>query len=245
MVVMMRSIGVPARLVGGYRASDELTERGEFLYREEQAHTWVEVFFPKYGWIPFEPTPNVAEPFNYPGEGDAQQQPDQLPEQSLEPTPTPDSATEPTPEATPGFAEPPSDGANSDGGGLLSNGLGLVTLGLTAIAAVIVGSMALAWIWGLRGLRPGAALYARAIRVGRLFGIEPHPTMTPREYAVEFGRSVPRAGRAVAVVADIYSAERYGGIEVSEEAKRGGDRAWHDVRAAVLRWRPWRKRLKG
>jgi hypothetical protein len=66
--------------------------------------------------------------------------------------------------------------------------------------------------------------------------------MTPREFAQEFGQAVPRAQRAVSVVADLYSAERYGGIEVSEEARSSGQQAWRSWRSAGLGWRPWRRR---
>ena len=64
MIVMVRSLGIPARLVSGYNYSGETDPQGDVVYRENQAHTWVEVFFPEYGWVPFEPTTNQAE-FTY------------------------------------------------------------------------------------------------------------------------------------------------------------------------------------
>jgi hypothetical protein len=93
----------------------------------------------------------------------------------------------------------------------------------------------------LRGLGPGAALFARTVRIGKFWGIEPVPTMTPREYANAFARAVPRAAKPVSYVAGLYEAERYGGVSITEESRAGGDRAWRSVRAVMLRWRPWRR----
>ncbi len=57
MVTLLRSIGIEARIVGGY-SGGELLHRGRVLeVREENAHTWVEVWIPKEGWMWFDPTP--------------------------------------------------------------------------------------------------------------------------------------------------------------------------------------------
>jgi transglutaminase-like putative cysteine protease len=57
MAVMLRSVGVPARSANGFLGG-EYNEFGDYyLIRESDAHSWVEVFFPDYGWIPFDPTP--------------------------------------------------------------------------------------------------------------------------------------------------------------------------------------------
>jgi transglutaminase-like putative cysteine protease len=58
MAAMLRTLGIPARLAVGYTpgALDGPGER--FAVTTENTHTWVEVRFPTYGWVPFEPTPN-------------------------------------------------------------------------------------------------------------------------------------------------------------------------------------------
>jgi transglutaminase-like putative cysteine protease len=58
MVVMLRSVGVPARLVTGYAHGDYFASRNAYRVPSSAAHAWVEVFFPTYGWVEFEPTPN-------------------------------------------------------------------------------------------------------------------------------------------------------------------------------------------
>jgi len=57
MTVMLRSIGVPARYVGGFLPGEYNDVGGDWIVRASDAHTWVEVFFPGYGWITFDPTP--------------------------------------------------------------------------------------------------------------------------------------------------------------------------------------------
>ena len=60
MVVLVRSLGIPARWVKGYTAGDLVydQELGESRYviTNNNAHSWPEVYFPGEGWVPFEPT---------------------------------------------------------------------------------------------------------------------------------------------------------------------------------------------
>jgi len=57
MTVMLRSLGVAARYVSGYGPGLFDFTRSAWVVRELNAHAWVEVYFPGYGWIEFEPTP--------------------------------------------------------------------------------------------------------------------------------------------------------------------------------------------
>jgi transglutaminase-like putative cysteine protease len=56
MVVLARAAGLPARLVIGYTGGRFDAENHRYIVTEADAHSWVEIFFPKYGWIEFEPT---------------------------------------------------------------------------------------------------------------------------------------------------------------------------------------------
>jgi transglutaminase-like putative cysteine protease len=57
MTVMLRDLGVPARYVGGFLPGEYNDVGGDWIVRASDAHVWVEVFFPGYGWITFDPTP--------------------------------------------------------------------------------------------------------------------------------------------------------------------------------------------
>ncbi len=58
MTVMLRTLGIPARVVNGFRggAYNDLT--GNYIVRERDAHSWVEAYFPEFGWVTFDPTPS-------------------------------------------------------------------------------------------------------------------------------------------------------------------------------------------
>ncbi|QLD85531.1 transglutaminase domain-containing protein [Natronomonas halophila] len=58
MAAMLRAEGVPARYVTGYSPYEQVGA-GEHVIRGKHAHTWVEVYFPGVGWIPFDPTPET------------------------------------------------------------------------------------------------------------------------------------------------------------------------------------------
>ncbi len=57
LVVMLRELGVPARLVAGYGSGDYNSITGYYEVRANDAHAWAEVYFPGHGWLPFDPTP--------------------------------------------------------------------------------------------------------------------------------------------------------------------------------------------
>lgn len=56
MVVLARAVGLPARAVVGYVGGQYEQDNDYYLVSEADAHTWVEIYFNGYGWIPFEPT---------------------------------------------------------------------------------------------------------------------------------------------------------------------------------------------
>jgi len=58
MAVMLRTLGIPSRVVNGFR-SDEFNDlTGSYVVRAKDAHAWVEAYFPGYGWQTFDPTPS-------------------------------------------------------------------------------------------------------------------------------------------------------------------------------------------
>jgi hypothetical protein len=56
MAVMVRAVGVPARVALGYTPGEEQRD-GSRLITSDDAHAWVEVYFQGLGWVPFDPTP--------------------------------------------------------------------------------------------------------------------------------------------------------------------------------------------
>ncbi|MEC1752038.1 DUF4129 domain-containing transglutaminase family protein [Bacillus mojavensis] len=69
MVVLLRSAGIPARWVKGY-TSGEYKEAGNkkgsiYEVTNNNAHSWVEVYFPEQGWVTFEPTKGFTNPAEF------------------------------------------------------------------------------------------------------------------------------------------------------------------------------------
>ena len=62
MTVMLRGEGVPARIVNGFQAGTYNRVGKDFIVRGRDAHSWVEVYFPTFGWITFDPTPADPNP---------------------------------------------------------------------------------------------------------------------------------------------------------------------------------------
>ena len=55
---MLRAEGIPTRLVNGFGPGSYDNKIKQYVVKESDAHTWVEAYFPAYGWVPFEPTPD-------------------------------------------------------------------------------------------------------------------------------------------------------------------------------------------
>ena len=62
MAVMLRTLGIPARVAVGFTPGASAQEDNTHRVMTDDLHAWVEVLFPTYGWLPFEPTPGRANP---------------------------------------------------------------------------------------------------------------------------------------------------------------------------------------
>ncbi|WP_226671342.1 transglutaminaseTgpA domain-containing protein [Metabacillus litoralis] len=67
MIVLLRSIDIPARWVKGYTEGDFVRATSnvskEYRITNNNAHSWVEIYFEGVGWVPFEPTPGFVNPY--------------------------------------------------------------------------------------------------------------------------------------------------------------------------------------
>jgi transglutaminase-like putative cysteine protease len=226
MAVLLRAEGIPSRVVGGYFPAPYDPNEGGHLYREKNAHLWVEVFFPSYGWIPFEPTAN-RERLDY-GDLTAPAQETAVPTPVATPLPV---VAEPTP---PPIAETPPEQPPPD---ILSNPARLAGwIGLALAALVALASLAAitAWFAGFRGLSPVSSLYARALRAGNWLGVPPRASLTPHEYADRVGRAMPSAQGPARVVAELYTQERYAGRRPEGDALQAARGAWRDLRGIAI-----------
>jgi hypothetical protein len=239
MVVMLRSMGVPARMAAGFSQGTFDPAQNAFVVQERDAHTWVEVYFPGYGWIEFEPTAAQA-PLNRADDTPANLQPSATPIATATPTVTPTPSATPTlnpstpteqaaaalPTVTPTFTpsptatpviiptQPPPLTPQPRGPlDFILPALGLALLGLLIIAVVIGIGVFTYWWWewrGMGGLSPVARAYARLERYLRLIGLRFGQQQTPEERRQRIVRALPKAEPPVSAITRMYTAERYG-----------------------------------
>lgn len=102
MAVMCRAVGIPARYIEGYVATPDAD--GIARVTQQDAHAWVEVYFPGFGWLSFDPTPGIGQSPDATGaqESAPSANPDApTPSPEGTPSPTPSPVPSPTPTATP------------------------------------------------------------------------------------------------------------------------------------------------
>ena len=60
MALLLRMAGIPARVSTGFSTGATDTKTGEYVVRDFDAHSWVEAYYPDFGWITFDPTPAAS-----------------------------------------------------------------------------------------------------------------------------------------------------------------------------------------
>jgi len=231
MAVMLRTIGVPARVATGYAIDPAYKEADSNLYKltERSAFAWPEVYFPGVGWVEFNPTPSrpgilrpgapqpVAGADGSAGIGGRGQ--DEIDLGILDnPAPAPEG----------GDALTGADGGSSAWPAIVT----LAVIG--AIAAIIVGGARFAWEYGISGLSRPAQLWEKTQRLAKWGKAGAAASETPREFASRLRRDVPGA-EDVGYLSAAYERSRFGQKELSEDEAERLDAAWVSVRNTLLR----------
>ena len=214
MTVMLRSVGVPSRLAVGYLPGEYDPEIGAYVVRGTDLHSWSEAYFPGYGWIPFEPTPNV-EP-DAPG-GPSGSSSSVLSSEAVQaltssvtdfPFEDADLVGDAEGEALAGQFDEEEAGAGS----LLPNVNILNVLLYTggALGAALLLGFLFLWWTALARPRTARRAYAQTVRLGRLAGIETRADETPAEYISRLAVAIPRATWALSGVVQWYDHVLYG-----------------------------------
>ncbi|HEY6057153.1 MAG TPA: transglutaminaseTgpA domain-containing protein, partial [Candidatus Limnocylindrales bacterium] len=202
MAILLREEGVPTRVVQGFLPGPRDPRTGEELIRYSNSHAWVEVYFPDYGWVDFDPT----------GGGIAQLAP--LP--SGRPVPSASHSASPgssqlDPNLLPSRRDDPEAAL---GGGALGRNSGPGTGPYIAIAILLLLAVAglgfLAWQRGPRGPIHAEGVYRSIAALAGRFGYGPRPTQTAYEYAGALGEILPAARPPLQVVADAKVEVAYG-----------------------------------
>ncbi|HEU0166950.1 MAG TPA: transglutaminaseTgpA domain-containing protein [Chloroflexota bacterium] len=222
MAVMLRTLGIPSRVAAGY--SPGQLDSGDDTYHvtEQDTHTWVQAYFPGYGWIDFEPSPSdpaLTRPQQDSAAlGSAAEQP--LPDEAAQqnPDPSPDAGNDPTPGV----------------GVRLMSVLGIPWVWLALLLFVLAGGGTYLYVV-LRG-SPGVALaYARIGLVGSLTGLRQRGWQTPAEYGRELHQRRGLDAGATETITALYGAHRFGPKGADDHANHRAWVAWRFIKGRLLR----------
>ena len=257
-VVMLRSLGIPARLAVGFAQGEFAADRGVYRVRETDAHAWPQVYFPGYGWVEFEPTVAQSPLQRLPGDPLAtpiapdtaldgitdSEARDNLPPEELQ-----DPAAAPTDPFWPTLARRAAIGSAGVLGALV---LALLAWWWLEYRGLHVSprEMVILMATGRSRRKPGdsppdassppghlpaglslvALAYGRLLRALRWLGIASRPSATPFERAAALETALPGSAEPVRAIAGEYVKEMYSG--------RNGDgqtaaSAWSALRLGV------------
>ena len=214
MVVMLRSVGIPARMVTGYSVGDKLADEDVYLVKDNHSHGWAEVFFPRYGWIPFEPTPGKD-----------------LPETFI-PTPLETRVIvldgsideleticeEDIEECEPG--ESPAGGSAFGDDGGLTQRLGRSLPWLIGLLCFVLAGIAGGRYFWWKAMEPSPdveVMFRRLGILGRLNSVGPKPHETPYQYGRRLGEVLPEQQGPFSLLIGLYVRRRYGRKDPSRE----------------------------
>jgi transglutaminase-like putative cysteine protease len=235
MVMMLREVGVPARLVEGFTSGTFDPTIGRYIVKQVNAHAWVEAWFPNYGWIEFEPTPSetpflrseepvdpaLLEQGQMPNDGDPLFDPSQrLLDRDLE------------------LAEGDLAGSGAVAGALPIDPTPLLALiGLLLLATLL---FVLRFEWRFRGQTPVEASWGKARLLASYIGHPSRPSETTYEFADALGAAVPEVKEPMRVIADARVHERYAPTGAPDELREKAEDAWWNVAKELVALIPQR-----
>jgi transglutaminase-like putative cysteine protease len=244
MVVMARTLGIPARVAVGY-APGEVIEPGVYQVREKNAHAWAEIFFPGYGWQTFEATKSINAVLRLSGSGIVP--PVNPPVGGVDPgqqfeegedlgTILPFASFEPVPGGIKPGDQRPTDEARS-------GNAWVVIVGLMALLAVATWRL-LRGRYRFRFLAPGDRQWQRLAFAADRAGVAQRASETVYEYASWLEEQLPKRGVEIHEIADGKVWQSYSGHSISSEAIARLERAWARLQLPLL-WLAVRSRTRG
>jgi len=235
MVMMLRAQGIPARYVLGYLPGQQQQD-GTWRVTRGAAHAWVEVYFPDYGWVEFDPTPGNLE------NGQA---PTHLPTGSPLPAGSPDPGN-PDPQRPDNLNDDcpfnektcvDTDRGQGPTGAPAPPGGGGPQEPLLIVALVVLLATALgAWIAWRRipSTQPELA-YSGITRLASRLGYAPRPSQTTYEYAARLADLVPVARPDLELLATAKVEAVYGRREAGSMLLMRIGAAYRHARTGLLR----------
>jgi transglutaminase-like putative cysteine protease len=244
MIVMLRSLGIPARFAVGFAQGTFNTDLNAYQVVNADAHSWVEVYFPQYGWIEFEPTaaqPSITRPAGdalagapfpiasgfegIPGPREFPERPDDLLEQSQDITNAPFTLNIPWI------------------GGQISVSRSVINWGGIFIGVALVAALGVGALWWRRQTQPTGdilKLYQRMLQLAAWMGAAVRPWQTPYEHAALLQRRLPSRQHEIELITEDYvhqtfspNADRTSGA--ASTLVYEGDLAWQRLHPEMVK----------
>ena len=234
MAVLLREMGVPTRMPEGFLGGRRDLGAGTSTVRNSDSHAWVQVYFPGYGWIDFDPTGAVATLAPLPsGRPDAS------------PTARPSGSSAPV-TRRPESADPRDPDGGLGGGPITPAGSAGPLIAVAVLLAVIVAAIAaVVWQRGPRGPVSAEGTYGSVTRLASRLGFAPRPNQTVYEYAGALADVLPGVRPELETVARAKVEVAYGGRVLGDDSIRALREAHRRIRIGLLRLLSRRFRRRG
>ena len=232
MTVLLRTQGVPARMVTGYTVGNQLPDHDIYVVTDSHSHGWVEVFFPGYGWISFEPTPGATIPVAV----------EPVAEERLGLEGLPSVATE-----IPLCEFDDDEDCEED---FLADNLPIPqqeslllqllrrflpwVIGIVAVAALVAASIGVFWRRYLSPSPLPEVTFRHLAFLGRLNSMGPAGYQTPFQYLERLHSELPDQRENLSIIVGSYVRYLYGRRERTEEETERLVQAWLEVRMPLL-----------
>ena len=229
MVVLLRAAGVPTRMAAGYAPGEYNADLERRIIKDSDSHGWAQVYFPDYGWIDFEPTPEWPQHERALLSGPGADLVRGLDDDG-------DPIEDPSEQEQPFLEEPFRIGDDPELGSLGSDPTGIIIrvgIALGAVAGVWLFAQFL-WTRGLVNATPAERAYTKMSRLGTLAGIGRRAHETPGDYALAIGSAIPLTSSGATRIAQSFAAMRYGDSETLAPDEVEVNEAWADIRRALL-----------
>ncbi|HEX5478976.1 MAG TPA: transglutaminase domain-containing protein [Dehalococcoidia bacterium] len=233
MAVMLRTLGIPARVATGYVVdpSQKQADADNYHLTESNAFTWPEVYFPGIGWVEFNPT--RSQPLiQRPGSA-AQTQPGTAPAHGAR-DPLDFGAIALDPSLAQSGATTPATTQAGDSGDAHRFSLVLPLLLGGALALLVAGGARFAWGLGLHDLPAPAQAWRKTQRLARWSNVGVSESETPREFAGRMQREVGQI-EPISYLAAAYERTTFGRKELPEDETERVEASWRAVRNRLLR----------
>jgi transglutaminase-like putative cysteine protease len=248
MVLMLRYLGIPARTASGYAEGFWDEENLNFYVTDADAHTWVEVFFPNFGWIEFEPTAGES-PLT---------RPEAAPETSNNQTDATTPLTSDPITSTDPMLDPWQEEMMSQAGGVsempVNSG---PSWWIWAVGALVVVAIGVLGFRRTKNLGPTAftpelspILFERLQRWAERLGLRVRSSETPYEQARAWGQALPEGQPYISAITENYVRYRFSQegflqpMEMTNTLSAENSRlvaAWEALQP--LLWRAWGRKV--